>query len=59
MVSSGAEDNEEQLFSMAEFRKKQREKARQEVWKYFEEKIKIEKKKYYDFWRRRYFIKSI
>ena len=59
MASSGTEDNEEQLFSMAEFRKKQREKARQEVWKYFEEKIKIEKKKYYDFWRRRYFIKSI
>ena len=40
---------------MVDFTKKQAEMMRQEKWKYFEEKIKLEIDKYYNFWRRHFF----
>ena len=49
------DDEEDLIFSMADFRKKQVERMRQEEWKYFEDKIKLAKEKYYNFWRRHYF----
>jgi hypothetical protein len=49
------DDEEDLIFTMTDFLKKQAERMRQEKWKYFEEKIKLEKDKYYNFWRRHYF----
>ena len=49
------DDEEDLIFSMADFRKKQTERKRQEKWILFEDKIKVVKEKYYNFWRRHYF----
>ena len=48
----------DEIFSMADFRKKQRERLRQEKWKYLEQKMKIEKKKYYSVWKKYYFASN-
>ena len=49
------DDEDDLIFSMADFRKKQVERMRQEKWKSFEDKIKLAKEKYYNFWRRHFF----
>ena len=35
---------DEEIFSMADFRKTQRERLREEKWKYLEEKMKMERR---------------
>ena len=49
---------DEEIFSMADFRKKQRERLREEKWKYLEEKMKKEKEKYYSVWKKYYFARN-
>ena len=42
---ANTDDEDDLIFSMVDFTKKQAEMMRQEKWKYFEEKIKLEKDK--------------
>ena len=42
----------ELIFDMVEIRKMESEKVRQDKWKHIEEKIEIEKEKYYKVWSR-------
>ena len=52
------DDEDDLIFSMADFRKKQTERMRQEKWEFFEDKIKLVKDKYYTIWRRQYFARE-
>ena len=48
------EEDEEQIFDMVEFRKKQNEILRQEKWKNIEERIEVVKEKHYKIWKKKY-----